>query len=61
VIDVRQSRSGEVLSASISRCDGDDAVRRSIEAAVYKASPLPAPANQYLFSRDLQIVFKPEQ
>jgi colicin import membrane protein len=61
VIDVRQSPSGEVLSASISRCDGDDAVRRSIEAAVYKASPLPAPANRYLFSRDLQIVFKPEQ
>jgi colicin import membrane protein len=45
----------------IGSCPADDAVRRSIEAAVLRASPLPMPANQALFERNLRFVFKPEE
>jgi colicin import membrane protein len=61
VIMVRQVPGGEVISATIERCNGDAAVQRSIEAAVYKASPLPEPENPALFERNLRITFKPEQ
>lgn len=61
VVLVRQIPGGEVIGATIERCNGDDAVRRSIEAAVYKASPLPQPSNPMLFDRNLRIIFKPEQ
>ena len=61
IIDVRQLPGGDVVSASVGRCNGDEAVRRSIEAAVHKASPLPAPENPDFFQRDLRITFKPEE
>jgi colicin import membrane protein len=61
VIDVRQSPAGDVISATVGRCNGDAAVRRSIEAAVFKASPLPEPEDRNLFQRDLRITFKPEE
>ncbi len=61
VINVRQVPGGEVISATIERCNGDAAVQRSIEAAVLKASPLPEPSNPALFERNLRITFKPEQ
>ena len=61
VIDVRQARGGEVIAARVGRCNGDAAVRRSIEAAVFKASPLPEPEDPNLFQRDLRITFKPEE
>lgn len=61
VINVRQVPGGEVISAAIERCNGDAAVQRSIEAAVFKASPLPEPENPALFERNLRITFKPEQ
>ena len=61
VVNVRQISGGEVTNVQIVRCNGDDAVRRSVEAAVYKASPLPLPRNPANFQRDLQIIFKPEQ
>jgi colicin import membrane protein len=60
-INVRQLPGGEVVGASIGRCNGDDAVKRSIEAAVFKASPLPEPEDPTLFDRNLRIIFKPEQ
>jgi colicin import membrane protein len=49
------------MGVTIERCNGDAAVQRSIEAAVYKASPLPEPDNPMLFDRNLRIIFKPEQ
>ena len=61
VIDVRVARGGDVVSATVGRCNGDAAVRRSIEAAVFKASPLPEPEDPNLFQRDLRITFKPEE
>jgi colicin import membrane protein len=49
------------MDAQVGRCNGDEAVRRAVEAAVYKASPLPEPDNPAIFQRDLRITFKPEQ
>ena len=61
VVNVRQLPGGQVVSVDIGRCNGDESVRRSIEAAIYKASPLPSPENPNVFDRDLQIIFNPEQ
>ncbi len=61
VVNVRQLPGGEVVGVIIGQCNGDDAVQRSIEAAVFKASPLPEPENPALFDRNLRITFKPEQ
>lgn len=61
IVNVRQAPSGDVLNVTIESCNRDESVRRSVEAAVYKASPLPAPPDPRLFKRDLQIGFKPEQ
>lgn len=60
-IHVRQGPGGVVLEATIGRCNGDDAVKRSIVAAVHLASPLPEPEDPTLFERNLRIIFKPEQ
>jgi colicin import membrane protein len=61
VVRVQQLPNGEVVEVSITECNGDEAVRRSIEAAVNKASPLPLPSNRSLFDRNLTIIFRPEQ
>ena len=58
---VRQLPGGEVTGVVIDRCNGDAAVQRSIEAAIFKASPLPQPQNPALFDRNLRITVKPEQ
>jgi len=57
-VSVRQLPSGEVLSARVISCNGNDAVVRSVEAAVRKASPLPLPTNPLLFSRDMRLNFR---
>jgi colicin import membrane protein len=44
----------------IGQCNGDQAVRESIEAAVYRASPLPPPPDPALFDRNLRIDFRPD-
>lgn len=58
---VTQIPGGQVTGVRIGDCPADEAVRRSIEAAVLRASPLPMPANQALFERNLRFVFKPEE
>jgi colicin import membrane protein len=50
-----------VAGVRIGTCNADDAVRRSIEAAVLRASPLPLPDEATLFERNLRFIFKPEQ
>ncbi len=57
---VSQIPGGEVVGVRFGNCNGDDVVRRSIESAVLRASPLPAPADPSLFERNLVFVFKPE-
>ena len=61
VVQVRQVPGGQVVGVTITSCNGDAAVQRSIEAAVYRASPLPEPENPSLFDRNLRITFEPEQ
>jgi colicin import membrane protein len=57
---VTQVPGGEVTQVRIGECNGDQAVRQSIEAAVYRASPLPPPPDPSLFDRNLKINFKPD-
>jgi colicin import membrane protein len=58
---ITQVPGGTVASARLGDCNGDDAVRESILAAVYRASPLPAPSNPDLFDRNLKVPFRPDQ
>lgn len=61
-VEVRQVRGGVVGSVNIVRCDpDDDALRRSIEAAVFGASPLPDPPDPSVFDRNLRLILKTEQ
>lgn len=59
VLDVTQVPGGEVTNVTLGACNGDQAVRESIVAAVYRASPLPPPPDPSLFERNLEITFKP--
>ena len=57
---VSQIPGGEVVGVKTGRCNADAAVVRSVEAAVYKSSPLPMPSNPTLFERNLRFMFKPQ-
>ena len=57
---VSQIPGGEVVGVKTGRCNADAAVIRSVEAAVYKSSPLPVPSNPRLFERNLRFMFKPQ-
>jgi colicin import membrane protein len=61
VVNVVQLPTGDVYDAKVdsSHCNGDEAVRLSIEAAVKKASPLPKAPSQAVFERNLIVTFKP--
>lgn len=61
IVRVAQTPGGAVLSVQIARCNGDAAVRQSIEAAVMRSSPLPPPPDPSLFERNLELVFKPAE
>lgn len=50
---------GGVSSVSIGECNGDKAVRESIEAAVYRAAPLPPPPDPALYNQELDFIFAP--
>jgi colicin import membrane protein len=52
-VRVRQVPGGEVVGVTILECNGDDAVKRSVEAAIYKSSPLPEPSDPNLFDRNI--------
>ena len=52
-VRVRQVPGGEVTGVTILTCNGDEAVKRSVEAAIYKSSPLPEPSNPNLFDRNI--------
>jgi colicin import membrane protein len=58
---VTQAQGGTVLNVRLGSCNGDAAVRESITNAVFRASPLPAPADPRAFQRDLEIVFRPTE
>lgn len=60
-VNIQQESDGGVASVSIGVCNGDEAVKRSIEAAVLRASPLPQPADHRLFDQHLRITFRPSE
>jgi len=60
IAHIKQIPGGEVISVRIGRCNGDAAVRRSIEAAIHKASPLPTPGDPSVFDREIQLEFRPK-
>jgi colicin import membrane protein len=50
---------GEVVSAKvIPPCNGDDLTRRSLEAAVLRAQPLPYSGYEPVFERSIDFVFR---
>lgn len=55
VARVRQLPGGDVVGVTIQSCNGDEAVKRSIEAAIRRASPLPEPSNPDLFDPNLTL------
>lgn len=59
-VNVTQVPGGVVTGVKVGRCNGDEAVKQSIEAAVYRASPLPQPSDPALFERSLVVTFRPE-
>jgi colicin import membrane protein len=61
IVSVTQVPGGEVTAVRVNSCNPDDsALRESVEAAVYRASPLPSPPDPALFDRNLVLTFKPE-
>jgi colicin import membrane protein len=60
-VHVTQVPGGVVTGVQIGSCNGDEAVRASIEAAVYRASPLPMPSDADLFDRSLRFDFHPDE
>ena len=59
LVRVEQLPTGDVVKATVVSCNGDEIVRRSIEDAVLKASPLPVPSDRTLYSRVVEFNFKP--
>jgi colicin import membrane protein len=59
MVQVTQVPGGAVTGAQVTQCNGDAAVRQSIENAVYRASPLPDPPDPALFQRNFAFRFKP--
>lgn len=57
---VRQTPAGVVLSVRLGSCNGDAAVRQSVETAVFNASPLPTPSNPRLFRPEITFNFRPD-
>lgn len=61
VVNVRQIAGGEVVGVKIISCNGDEAVERSIEAAIRRSSPLPEPSSPDLFRPLLELHLVPKQ
>lgn len=60
-VAVNQIPGGEVINVTVTQCIGDDVFRRSVETAVYKASPLPRPSDPGLFDREIVFTFSPKK
>ncbi len=60
-VRVRQAPGGDVTGLTFLSCNGDDAVKRSIEAAIYKSSPFPEPSNPNLFDRNILLNLSKQQ
>ena len=61
IVNVRQIAGGEIVGVNIISCNGDEAVKRSVEAAIRKSSPLPVPSDPDLFRPLLELNLRPQQ
>lgn len=59
VFDVTQLPSGEILSVRLKRSSGHAALDAAIERAILKSSPLPQPQQADLFSRLIELRYRP--
>jgi colicin import membrane protein len=59
IFDVVQLPSGEILSVKLKKSSGHPAYDNAIERAILKSSPLPKPEQGDLFSRALELKFRP--
>jgi colicin import membrane protein len=59
VFDVTQLPSGEIVTVRLKRSSGHAALDAAIERAILKSNPLPKPEPADLFSRSLELRFKP--
>jgi len=60
-VRVRQAPGGDVLGVTFLGCNGDEAVKRSIEAAIFKSSPMPDPPQANLFDPNLRVPITKQQ
>lgn len=58
-VKVQQLPDGTVVSAQVVRSCGNSALDQSVQDAVFRASPLPKPADPSIFDRNLIITFVP--
>ncbi|MEW5782450.1 MAG: energy transducer TonB [Pseudomonadota bacterium] len=59
ILEVTQLPSGEVLDVRLKKSSGNPAWDAATERAIRKSSPLPTPAQKELFSRTLELRFRP--
>lgn len=59
VFDVVQLPSGEILSVKLKKSSGNAGYDAAVERAILKSSPLPKPGQSDLFSRELELKFRP--
>ncbi|MDW3094217.1 MAG: cell envelope integrity protein TolA [Gammaproteobacteria bacterium] len=60
VVYVVQAVGGYIEKVEVQKCrGGDEQFRKSVEEAVWKSDPLPAPTDDELFQRELKITFRP--
>lgn len=59
IFDVTQLPSGEILSVRLKHSSGLGALDAAIERAILKSSPLPKPEQADLFSRQLELRYRP--
>ncbi|MBI5861436.1 MAG: TonB C-terminal domain-containing protein [Rhodocyclales bacterium] len=59
VFAVAQLPSGEIISVRLKHSSGNVALDAAIERAIQKSSPLPKPEQADVFSRDLELKFRP--
>ncbi|MFN6961904.1 MAG: energy transducer TonB [Rhodocyclaceae bacterium] len=61
IFEVTQLPSGEVLDVRLKKSSGSPAWDAATERAIRKSSPLPTPAQKELFSRTLELRFRPRE
>jgi colicin import membrane protein len=61
VFEVTQLPSGEVIQVRLIKSSGHPAWDAAAERAIHKSSPLPTPAQKELFSRTLELRFRPQE